>query len=584
MRELAAALDATGLNLENGRKTVDIIGANACAMCYAEAAYELRDAADFIVAPEIAMPFAGWPYEAILKEIEANSRITPEQIGRKIIELFMASFKNAFERRTVALTLLNLKHAGDLEGHLTAVVAALKPMIQRNGARDLIANAFLDTAHGDVRPLIDLFDLCDRLMEIAGPDTADVKAAAGNLSAFLRRKDADRLIVDHKAPEELEGLQGLGIFAPSVTGAAELTRLELSRENYQKLRLVEKTCWADVVYEGLKDALEPVNKSVAEFVNGTGAVTREDRMGVAQLLLSVHRSFQRLESTLTDSQDKVMEVLNENSGVKSRRAPREQAAGKRPRGADSTLVFGPPYLRLANGHGQSLNAAPFGSTLATSTIDASGKARLLKAVMPLANVEDAVARVEKTAKKVLTHSRLGLGGAPTKPDLGRDTTKPDLGGAPTKPDLGRDTTKPDLGGAPTKPDLGLLAGSMLIPYDNGASTATTVTGLFREIVWSLQLLEEAVGKLEGVVQFVLTSPTNGTNGSKPDDYQRRLQDQLRGAFRELVDVATNAKLTLGAVLRHPSHGLGPTSHGGLGAERQQLAIFGGLSSQNLQLL
>jgi hypothetical protein len=577
MPELAVALNASDMNVQDGRKTVDIVGANACAMSYAEAAFELRNVADFVVAPEIAMPFAGWPYEAILKEIEASPGISPEQLGTKIIELFIDSFKNAFDRRSVALTLLNLKTAGELKPLLSAVTDALKGVIERNGVRDLIANAFLDTAHGDVRPLIDLFDLCDRLMEVGGPDTANVAAAAANLRTFLDREDTDRLIVYHKAPEELEGLQGLGIFAPSVTGAAELTRLELSKEHYKKLSLVQHTHWADVVYEGLKDALEPVNKAVAEFVNGTGAVTREDRMGVAQLLLSVHRSFARLESTLTDSQKKVIGVLNGNGGIKPPQAESLQA-GESDEATESRTVFGPPNLRLANGSGE---PSPERTAVASG---ARADKRLLKAVPALANIEDAVATVEKTAKKVLTHSRLGLGGGTTKPDLGGGTTKPDLGGGTTKPDLGGGTTKPDLGGGTTKPDLGLLVGSLLIGFDNGASMATTVTGLFREVVWSLQLLEQAVGKLEGVVRFALTRPTNGMNGSTRDDYQRRLEEQLAGAFREVTDVAINAKLTLGGVLRHPSQGLGPTSQSGLGAERQQLAIFGGLSSQNLQLL
>ena len=31
-------------------------------MSYAEAAFELRESADFLVASQISMPFAGWPY------------------------------------------------------------------------------------------------------------------------------------------------------------------------------------------------------------------------------------------------------------------------------------------------------------------------------------------------------------------------------------------------------------------------------------------------------------------------------------------------------------------------------------------
>jgi len=41
--------------------------------------------------------------------------------------------------------------------------------------------------------------------------------------------------VKHQAGPELEGLHGMGIFAPSVTGAADLMRLDLSIKEYGKL-------------------------------------------------------------------------------------------------------------------------------------------------------------------------------------------------------------------------------------------------------------------------------------------------------------------------------------------------------------
>jgi len=565
MPELEWALDRRGLNIADGRKAVDVLGANACAMSYAEAAYQLKDSADFMVAPEIAMPFAGWPYEAILNEIDHNPGITPPQLGKKIVELFRASFNNAFVPRSTALTVLNLDKADELQAGLQPLVAALKPLIRRNGVRDEIANAFLDTAYGDVRPLIDLVDLCRRLKGIS-----EVASHAEKLDKLLSSKNG--LIVKHDA-SDLEGLQGLGIFAPSVTGAADLTRLELSKKKYEELRLARDTGWADLVYDDLEDALEPVNDAVADFVNGTGAISREDRTGVAQLLLSVHRSFERLESTLTDSEKNLIGVLKENAGTRALDARSKRSHRKVRAATENIERFGPPYLRLANGSAQDTR------NLSTPEDD-----RLVKAVAPLANIEDALARVERTAKKVLTHSRLGLGAGTTKPDLGAGGTKPDLGAGTTKPDLGAGGTKPDLGAGGTKPDLGLLSGSLMRGFENGTSMVSTVAGLFGHVAWSLQLLEEAVGKLEGVVQVVLTSPTNGSNGSgASSDYQRRLEEQLAGAFRELADAAINAKQTLGAVIRHPSHGLGPQDGLG-GAERQQLAMFGGLSPRNLQLL
>ena len=64
---------------------LDILGANACAMSYVEAAYQLQNVADFLVAPEIAMPLAGWPYDKILAEIVNNPDIGAQEFGKTIV-------------------------------------------------------------------------------------------------------------------------------------------------------------------------------------------------------------------------------------------------------------------------------------------------------------------------------------------------------------------------------------------------------------------------------------------------------------------------------------------------------------------
>ena len=358
----------------------------------------------------------------------------------------------------------------------------------------------------------------------------------------------------------------MGIYAPSVAGNVDLTRLELSKNDYVQLSLPKVTKWGNLVYGDLATALEPMNEGVADFVNETGAVTREDRMGVAQLLMSVQRSFGRLRSTLRDSEKTLTGLITAKS---------EKRALGGPAPIESAKVFGPPYLRLLNGNG----AAPQEPSNPLASI-AQGQReiandRLVEAVMPLSMIEQELGRVERTAREVLTHSRLGLGGGAAKPDLGKaDLGKADLG----KADLGKaDLGKADLG----KADLGLL--SIFGGFDNGASMETTVAGLFRQVAVSLNILEQAVGKLEGVAHGVLTSAATANNGSRPPDYQERLTEQLNSAFGEVAEVANSAKQTLGAVLRHPSHGLGPQS-GLSSADRQQLAVFGGLSSRNLQLL
>jgi hypothetical protein len=55
---------------------------------------------------------------------------------------------------------------------------------------------------------------------------------------FLK-PDIGGFVIKHESDPDLEGLHGLGIFAPSVTGAADLTRLELSEPSYRELALAK---------------------------------------------------------------------------------------------------------------------------------------------------------------------------------------------------------------------------------------------------------------------------------------------------------------------------------------------------------
>src|SRR5712671_5704825 len=45
---------------------LEILGTNACAMSYVEAAHELHCSVQYMVASQISVPFAGWPYDAVL--------------------------------------------------------------------------------------------------------------------------------------------------------------------------------------------------------------------------------------------------------------------------------------------------------------------------------------------------------------------------------------------------------------------------------------------------------------------------------------------------------------------------------------
>ena len=101
-------------------------------MSYVEAAYELRRHAQYMVASQIAVPFAGWPYELILGRI--NSTTSAEALGRLVVNAYVSHFNGLIAGERVTMTLLrlgalseNLRKVPDLGG-----VRDFKDLIQNS--------------------------------------------------------------------------------------------------------------------------------------------------------------------------------------------------------------------------------------------------------------------------------------------------------------------------------------------------------------------------------------------------------------------------------------------------------------------
>ena len=557
LRELSRALAPF-------RKTgkLDLLGANACAMSYAEAAYELRNSAQYLVASEITMPFAGWPYARILREIVKTPGILPAKLGEKIIEHFTDSFKG----QNVALTLLDLKKAGQLRTRVTDLAQTVTRSMGRERTRAQTTDAFLDTAHGDVRPLIDLSNLCKNLDSV--PNSA-VKYAAARMLELL--DDKTGFIVKHVAGPELEDLRGVGIFAPAVTGEAVLQRLELSEQRYRELALIKArgNRWARLVYQDLKKQLAPANEAITSFVNGTGAIRPDDRAGVVQLLVSVERSFIKLENVTRNTETIITEFLQ------SRRSS-DDLSGQQRLTLGESLGF--PYLRLASARSQPIYPVIPVESAIGKVSSSRVLGRVASAQQALAQLEDALGHVERTVKKVLTNGRLGLGDV--DPDV-----KPGGGlGADVDPDV-----KPGGGlGADVDPDVKPGGGLGLLPVfvgaDSGASVgaSTRIAQMYEHVAHSLLLLEDAVGALENLLAAASSATLQPTD---QDRFHERIEKHVKQSFKEVVELVANAKQVIRWVLSHPSYGLGPGTEPGLGvASRRQLALAGGFTGRVLRLL
>jgi Clostripain family len=565
LKELA---DALSTFQQDGK--LELLGANACAMSYAEAAFELQNSTKYLVASQISMPFPGWPYGEILKEIDRNPGADGQKLGETIAELFIKSL----DEKNVSLTLLNLAHASELKEPLKQLADALGRSLRRKPRVDEIRGAFLDTAHGDVRPLIDLADLCQNLTGVSDQSVSDAASALSDLLDVHNKK----FVLEHKKTGDLEGLNGVGIFAPAITSDRDQKRLDLSKKEYVKLALVsgKGNKWAHVVYDGLRKALEPLNEEVIEFVRSTGASTPGDRNGVTQLLLSLNRVFQKLEQALEKTKSDVDSALVGSATDSARVPPRPESLAR----------LGAPYLRLGNGHRPYLSPAELGATaLRAETPAATGGNGSKRALgtfdivaQSLAGLEDALATVERTTRRVLTNSRLGLGDVEPdpKPSVVLGDVEPD-----PKPSVVLGDVEPD-----PKPSVvlgdGAANGGIGVPLPSGTRAAAE---LFSQAAASLSMLERALSHLESVVSAVLVDPANGWAVAKEDEFRDRIRRHVDQAFGEMREQVRASRVMLRHIVTDPGQGLGPGRQPGLlGDVRERLALAAGFSRRTLKLL
>jgi Clostripain family len=601
-------------------KKLELLGANACAMSYLEAAFELREAVLYLVASQISVPFAGWPYDSIL------SRVKSANDGRELGEIIVARYVNDVSPSSddrIALTLLDLSKANGLEDLVKTLTSAITDVIRepvRSAVDRLsqIRTAFMATVAGDIRPLVDAVDLCDELMAMCD-DLSDLEArevtslrsdtplwqlnaAAAALREHLNPRDKDRkdkFIVEHRRHPELAELNGVGIFAPFISSQADLERIGLAdteeskgRTEYNKLGLTKDAGWADLVFDRLRAGLP---SDVVACIECAGPTDREDRSAVTQMLASVDSMFTRLDRTLAAAKLRIVGqleskgaglVLGGAAGDPVDAAGRfgelqligEEILDKLLKAATVATAAGPakspPEDQPANDAkeaSQKVKKAPASPEVIQHTIDA------------LRKMEEDLGDVERAVRHTLTNGTFGLGpgllpiSAPFKIGLGLD---PKAGmGLDPKAGMGLDP-KAGMG---LDPKAGMGDETAFSPISIKSSPGAAVAILFGQMGQALRQLEEAAADIETLAAKAL-SGTLGATGLAEERARTIAVAQIDRRFKALFDAATDARRALRRILAHPAYGFGrgPVT---IGAEdRRELARIGGLNSQVLRLL
>jgi len=603
-------------------KWLHLLATNSCTMAYIEAAFQLKESVQYLVASQVFMPPKGFPYSSIVRSI--GSATTPEVLGRTFVDEYVKSFATSSNGERVALSLLDLNGTQEFKSLLRQTADTIQKVIERGGddaLRDL-QDVFLVNPVGDARPVLDLQSLghdlkiyCDDLLansyvapaaksgkiakqspKLVKPgDNFDIALTKlGGFADVLRDRvekgvpiktrgkmtgATQKLVVTHREHPDLRSLGGVGVFAPFVVDGITRKQLEIGTKDertlYRKLAIfVRAGNWVKLVDNVLR------REEPDEIVTATGVVQVADRVQVNQLVSAVDAAFSTLDRVLKSSGGALVNRLG--SRVK----------------ATDLLPFGPPKLRLAGD-----------LTLQTREKHDPPAEISAEIVVKLERIEQAVALVETTVKSVMTNGSFGLGPPAKSQEFGPKAAGgfgpkaaggfgpkaaggfgPKAAGGFGPKAAGGFGPKaaggfgPKAAGGFGPDDLGAEVGALSAFLSSDTQVAVfSVAALFSAIATSLANLEDAVANIEQAAGECQLQPDFGEVLSD-EEYQDAMTQRFDRLFSIAAAAASQAKRMARAVMAHPVYGLGSGPEGFGQPERDELAIIAGLSQGELALL
>jgi len=165
-------------------RPVDLVAMNACLMCSAEVAYQIRDSVQVYVASEELVPVQSFPYDDILARLKAQPEIDAAALGKLIVDRYCAFFSTPSETTPRGVTLAALRLPG-IE-RVAAAAQTFASALQADMDREINA---IWNAHRAAHPfqfrLYDLASFCQSFITQPTATSASIAAAQNVLTALV---------------------------------------------------------------------------------------------------------------------------------------------------------------------------------------------------------------------------------------------------------------------------------------------------------------------------------------------------------------------------------------------------------------
>ncbi len=195
-------LDEIGTALKNGGCTFDMVGFDACLMATLETAMVLEPYSDYMIASEEVEPGKGWYYTGWISSLSENTSIATTDLGKKLIDDYVADVKANSSRDQATLSLIDLAELkGTVPKALTAFASSTSKLIDEDQYKR-VSNARAGTKEFSPSTQINQVDLIDFAENL---DTAEAQSFANVLQGCIKY---------NRTSNNITNANGVSIFFP----------------------------------------------------------------------------------------------------------------------------------------------------------------------------------------------------------------------------------------------------------------------------------------------------------------------------------------------------------------------------------
>jgi hypothetical protein len=225
--------DALAGALPDGQK-VDLLGCDACLMNMFEIAYEMQDAARYMVGSEETEPGSGWPYTEILTALVSQPTMAPDKLAKLIANEYGKWYRahgDPASDGAATQSALDLEQAGSVAAAVDDLAGAMMKDLQKSAGGISLAR---DKAQKFEMPeYVDLSDFCSQLRDRV--TNSKIRKAASSVQSALSSDGTSPFVLANTAwGKSVKRAKGVSIYFPHV---------EDYSKDYAALRYSKKGGW-----------------------------------------------------------------------------------------------------------------------------------------------------------------------------------------------------------------------------------------------------------------------------------------------------------------------------------------------------